>query len=131
MLQLVDIAKNFGARQLFSGVTWHVDSHPRVALIGPNGSGKSTLLKMIAGELAPDDGDIRLTKGMSVGYLAQEVGALDGETPLDVVMRGRRDLLDMAAQLAALEDALAQGGDTATLATLSEEHGTLQSRYEL
>ncbi|MEV5463455.1 ATP-binding cassette domain-containing protein, partial [Streptomyces cellulosae] len=43
----------------------------RTGLVGVNGSGKSTLLKLIAGELAPADGTVRVTG--EVGYLPQNV----------------------------------------------------------
>ncbi|MGO2859188.1 MAG: ABC-F family ATP-binding cassette domain-containing protein, partial [Lactiplantibacillus plantarum] len=43
-------------------------------LVGRNGAGKSTLLKMIAGETVPDEGQISMRKGLTIGYLAQDQG---------------------------------------------------------
>lgn len=51
-----------------------IQEHARVALVGRNGAGKSTLLKMIAGETVPDEGQISMRKGLTIGYLAQDQG---------------------------------------------------------
>jgi ATP-binding cassette subfamily F protein 3 len=66
---------------------WHGE---RVALVGPNGAGKSTLLKLIAGELAPTSGQLRIGANIRVGMLSQEHEQIDpGRTVLDHVLRAR------------------------------------------
>jgi ATP-binding cassette subfamily F protein uup len=62
---------SFGARPLFSGVSFTVDDGERIGLIGPNGAGKSTLLKILAGRLSPDAGALSPRRGLRVGYLEQ------------------------------------------------------------
>jgi ATP-binding cassette, subfamily F, member 3 len=58
----------------------------RIALVGPNGSGKTTLLRVIAGELAPTEGNARLGANVRIGYLPQEQETLDvNETPLSLI----------------------------------------------
>ncbi|HRX56649.1 MAG TPA: ATP-binding cassette domain-containing protein, partial [Verrucomicrobiales bacterium] len=49
MLAVEDLSIQFGARTLFSDLTFSVRAKERLALAGPNGAGKSTLLKIIAG----------------------------------------------------------------------------------
>jgi ATP-binding cassette subfamily F protein 3 len=69
---------------LLHEVSFEVQYGEWVALIGPNGAGKSTLLRLIAGQLQPDAGRVRLGVGIQIGYLAQEQETLDGrETVLD------------------------------------------------
>lgn len=66
--------RRFGADILFDNVQMDIQEHARVALVGRNGAGKSTLLKMIAGETVPDEGQISMRKGLTIGYLAQDQG---------------------------------------------------------
>lgn len=73
MLQISNLEKHFGERELFSGATLTVNSGERLALFGRNGSGKSTLLKIIAGEDTPDDGEVSTPKGYRIGYLRQHL----------------------------------------------------------
>lgn len=66
--------RRFGADVLFDNVQMDIQEHARVAFVGRNGAGKSTLLKMIAGETVPDEGQISMRKGLTIGYLAQDQG---------------------------------------------------------
>lgn len=66
--------RRFGADVLFDNIQMDIQEHARVALVGRNGAGKSTLLKMIAGETVPDEGQISMRKGLTIGYLAQDQG---------------------------------------------------------
>jgi ATP-binding cassette subfamily F protein uup len=61
----------------------------RIGLIGPNGAGKTTLLRMLLGELAPDEGDIRLGANVQIAYYDQQREQLDPErTVFDTVGEG-------------------------------------------
>ena len=73
MLQISNLEKHFGERELFTGATLTVNSGERVALFGRNGSGKSTLLKIIAGEDTPDSGEVSAPRGYRIGYLKQHL----------------------------------------------------------
>ena len=72
ILQLEHISKSFGARTLFSDVTFKLEEHDHLALVGPNGAGKTTILKMITGEKKPDTGFIQLGNNVKMGYYSQE-----------------------------------------------------------
>lgn len=74
LLQIQQVMRRFGADVLFDNVQMDIQEHARVALVGRNGAGKSTLLKMIAGETVPDEGQISMRKGLTIGYLAQDQG---------------------------------------------------------
>lgn len=73
MLQVNSLEKHFGEQTLFSDATLTVAPGERVALFGRNGSGKSTLLKIIAGEEAPDRGEVSTPRGYRIGYLKQHI----------------------------------------------------------
>ncbi len=67
-----NLAKGYGTRLLFSGITLGLDQGERIGLIGANGSGKSTLLRVLAGIEPPDEGQIESRRGLRVAYVPQE-----------------------------------------------------------
>jgi ATP-binding cassette subfamily F protein 3 len=80
VLQLEDVGMGFGDRMLFSGVNLVMRAGERIVLTGPNGSGKTTLLRVVMGEIAPLQGQVRVGPSVRVGYYAQEQEGLDEES---------------------------------------------------
>ncbi|MCG7521173.1 ABC-F family ATP-binding cassette domain-containing protein [Ruegeria sp. Ofav3-42] len=74
LLQMSGISLTFGGDPVFSGLDLVVQPGDRVALVGRNGSGKSTLMKVMAGLVEPDQGEIVIPPGKSVGYMEQDPG---------------------------------------------------------
>ncbi len=73
MIQLTNISKRFGSKELFSNMNFRLNSGDRVGLVGRNGTGKSTLFKLILDEEYPDDGEISIPKGYKIGSLKQHL----------------------------------------------------------
>ncbi len=67
-----NLAKSYGPRRLFSGITLGLSEDERVGLIGVNGSGKSTLLRIFAGLETPDEGELIARRQLRVGFVPQE-----------------------------------------------------------
>jgi ribose transport system ATP-binding protein len=67
LLEMRDVKKRFGALEVLRGVGIELFAGEVLAVLGDNGAGKSTLMKILAGTLAPDDGEIRL-RGEPVTY---------------------------------------------------------------
>lgn len=103
MIQVSGLTKYFGAQNLFDDLTWQIDRFQRTALVGHNGAGKSTLLRIIAGELDPDGGKVIIPKSMTIGYLPQEITSLETCPALDLVLSGKKAVLDLEAEIEALE----------------------------
>lgn len=103
MIQVSGLTKYFGAQNLFDDLTWQIDRFQRTALVGHNGAGKSTLLRIIAGELEPDGGKVIIPKSMTIGYLPQEITSLETCPALDLVLSGKKSVLDLEAEIEALE----------------------------
>jgi ATP-binding cassette subfamily F protein 3 len=123
LLQLQDVTKAFGDKTLLEHVTWQVGDRDRVGLCGPNGAGKTTLLKMLAGFDEPDAGVIQKPNALTLGYLPQDGLSHSGRTVKDEASLALKPLLDLKAEMHALEERL---GDT----TVSEaEHQTILTRY--
>lgn len=121
LLEFDEVARSFGSRTVFRGLTASVSSGERVAVVGPNGSGKSTLLRVAAALLQPSRGVVTLFSPTgdriardehtrSVGYLAPYVHfykSLTARENLNLLcsLRGnRRDVVDEVLRLVHLED---------------------------
>jgi ATP-binding cassette, subfamily F, member 3 len=123
MIQLAALSKSFADRVLLDAVSWQIDDRERVGLSGPNGAGKTTLLKMLAGLDEPDTGSIVKPSGLTIGYLPQDGLSHTGRTLIEEAGQAFKSLLDIKAEIAALEDRL--GDETAP----ESEHSEMLSRY--
>ena len=72
MLHINDLTYRIEGRMIFDKATAGIPAGHKVGLVGRNGSGKTTLLRLIAGELHPDDGGIRVPRATRIGWVAQE-----------------------------------------------------------
>jgi ATP-binding cassette subfamily F protein uup len=95
------LKKSFGARPLFEGLSFSIESGERIGLIGPNGAGKSTLLKVLAGETGVDEGTLSIQRGMRVGFLEQVPRFKAGVTVHSAILENDAD--DWEAQARAGE----------------------------
>jgi ATP-binding cassette subfamily F protein 3 len=89
LLTLEDAAAGYDARTVLAGIKLSIGAGARIGLLGRNGAGKSTLIKLLAGELAPLQGQRHEGKGLAIGYFAQhqiEVLRPD-ESPLQHLVR--------------------------------------------
>ena len=88
LITLSGVDYGVGGPLLLEHADLSIEPGERIALIGRNGAGKSTLLKLLAGELKPDDGEVRLESGRRVARLEQEVPQDASGTVFDVVAQG-------------------------------------------
>src|SRR5205814_7247890 len=88
-------------------LSWVIGDQDRVGIVGPNGAGKSSLLKAIHGDIQPDGGAIVRMRGVSVGYLPQDVQLMPGRTLLDEAMTPPPELAQIEAELTRIETLLA------------------------
>ena len=107
MLQLRDVSKSYGGRQLFAGINWHIRPGDRIGLAGENGAGKTTLLRMLASQVAADSGEIQAAKGTTFGYLPQDGLEYRGRTLFAEVRAALSDLLAIEEELHLLEERIA------------------------
>ncbi len=114
MIGLSDVTVRFGAQLLYTGVSWQLRTGGHYGLVGANGSGKSTLLRVLAGELAPEEGQVSRPGALRIGTLSQDRFDYDDARALDVVLMGRPELwsaLDERERLLAAEDGSAEAGE--------------------
>ncbi|MDD3797165.1 MAG: ABC-F type ribosomal protection protein [Lachnospiraceae bacterium] len=103
ILACQNITKSFGINEIIKSASFHIEDHEKAAIVGMNGAGKSTLLKIIIGELRADDGEVIITKGKSIGYLAQQQMLTGHHTIYEELLEVKRDVIDMEEKLRTLE----------------------------
>jgi len=123
VIQLSGLTKSFGDRVLLESVSWQIDDRERVGLAGPNGAGKTTLLKMLAGLDEPDAGSVVKPSGLLVGYLPQDGLSHSGRTLVEEAGLAFKPLLDMRAEIQALEERLADDS------VQESDHAAMLERY--
>lgn len=98
-----NLCKSFGEQVIVDQGSFHIEDREKAALVGVNGAGKSTILKMIMNEETCDDGTIVLTKGKTIGYLAQQQNLDVGNTIYEELRTAKNDLIEMEQQIRAIE----------------------------
>ena len=97
VLRVEGLGKRFDDLVLFENLSFELGVGQRLAITGPNGTGKTTLLKLLLGQLAPEDGSIRLGNAIEVGYLDQHALSLNVENSvLEEARTARPELLPEA-----------------------------------
>ncbi|MBP3428538.1 MAG: ABC-F family ATP-binding cassette domain-containing protein [Clostridia bacterium] len=87
IIECENIGKSMGGKRLFSGYTYTILRDERMAFVGSNGCGKTTMLRMLAGELAPDEGTIAVGETVKIGFFTQEFPKCDEKQRLIDFMR--------------------------------------------
>jgi ATP-binding cassette, subfamily F, member 3 len=126
-LQLNEVVKSFGGRNILEGTAFEISDGARVGLIGPNGAGKSTLLRMLAGEEVPDAGTVTLRRGAVVAFLPQLVIG-DGRTAREWLVAARPEHAARATELEDVERRLMDpelAGDLKRMGRLLERQAQL------
>ncbi len=134
LLTLSQIEKSYGAEQILIGITLQLQPGEKAGMIGPNGSGKTTLLKIIAGEMEADGGELHLTRGTRIGYLAQEAPDIPAGTLRSHLEHPLRHIFALKAEIAALEAEISinaeKKGSGAFLLEALDRYAALTIRYE-
>ena len=130
MIRLDNISKQNGHQLLFIEASMGIMKGEKAGLVGPNGAGKSTLFRMIAGTDQPDDGQMSIEAGMTIGYFSQDVGEMSGQSAVAAVMDGVGPASALAAEMAELEAAMVDPDQLPNMDALVERYGEVQHRFE-
>ncbi|HRO63106.1 ATP-binding cassette domain-containing protein [Thermomonas sp.] len=98
LLHFQNVDYSVGGPLLLEQINFSIDPGERVCIVGRNGAGKSTLMRLVAGEIKPDDGEIRVQGGVVVARMAQEVPQDTQGSVFDVVAQGLGELGALLAQ---------------------------------
>ena len=130
MIRLDSISKQHGHQILFIDASMGIQKGEKVGLVGPNGAGKSTVFRMIAGEEQPDDGNVLIDPGMTIGYFSQDVGEMSGQSAVAAVMDGVGPVSALAAEMATLEAAMVDPDQADDMDAIIERYGEVQGRFQ-
>ena len=130
ILACQQISKAFGTHQVLNEISFHIEDNEKATIVGVNGAGKTTLLKIIMGEMQADDGEIIVSKGKTIGYLAQHQDTESDNTIYDEVLDAKKDIIAMEEKIRRLEKDMKHAeGDTLT--SMMNEYSSLTHRFEL
>ncbi|MDG3575133.1 ABC-F family ATP-binding cassette domain-containing protein [Rhizobium sp. YJ-22] len=130
MIRIENISKQNSHRILFIEASAALNRGEKIGLVGPNGAGKTTLFRMITGEDQPDEGQVSVDKGVTIGYFDQNVGEMAGRSAVAEVMDGAGPVSVVAAELHELEAAMVDPDRLDEMDAIIERYGEVQARYE-
>ncbi|MFG1362209.1 ABC-F family ATP-binding cassette domain-containing protein [Xanthobacter versatilis] len=130
MIRLDNIGKQNGKQIVFIEASAALLKGEKIGLVGPNGAGKTTLFRMITGEEPPDEGQVSVDRGITIGYFSQDVGEMEGRSALAEVMDGAGPVSVVAAELKELETAMADPERADEMDAIIERYGEVQGRFE-
>jgi len=129
LISVDKLSFSHGSDELLKDVSFTIHCGDKVGLIGPNGAGKTTLLKIIQDDLFPDEGYVRLHKGVNIGFMPQSVNDMDMPRIGDIgsFVKSGKGLLELERRLSELESQMqADDGNGQAL----EKYGKVQTLYE-
>jgi ATPase subunit of ABC transporter with duplicated ATPase domains len=130
MIRLENISKQNGKQIVFIEASAALQRGEKVGLVGPNGAGKTTLFRMIIGEEQPDEGQVSVDKGVTIGYFSQDVGEMAGRSPVAAVMDGVGPVSALAAEMAELEAAMGDPDRADEMDEIVTRYGEVQGRFD-
>ncbi|MHC2462902.1 ABC-F family ATP-binding cassette domain-containing protein [Bradyrhizobium embrapense] len=130
MIRLDNVSKQVGHQILFIEASAALQKGEKIGLVGPNGSGKTSLFRMISGQDIPDEGQVSLDRGISIGYFSQDVGEMSGRSAVAEVMDGAGPVSVVAAELRDLEAAMADPDKADEMDDIIARYGEVQHQFE-
>src|ERR1700752_5299359 len=130
MIRLDNVSKQIGHQILFIEASAALQKGEKVGLVGPNGAGKTTLFRMITGQEVPDEGQVAVDRGVTIGYFSQDVGEMAGRSAVSEVMDGAGPVAEVAAELKELEHAMADPDRADEMEDIIARYGEVQHRFE-
>ena len=129
ILACQNIQKSFGTDVILKNASFHIEDLEKAAIVGINGAGKSTLLKIIVHQMDADGGEVILSKGKTLGYLAQHDAVSSENTIYEELLSVKQDILDMEKKIRSLEQEMKTLEGEALTAVL-ETYNRLNTEFE-
>jgi ATP-binding cassette subfamily F protein 3 len=128
-LKVDRLAKSYGDKTVFAGVSLEIWHGEKAGLIGANGCGKTTLIRCLLGLESPDAGQVYLPPGETTGYLEQDAN-LGQRSLYDELCRAYQHLLDWQVRMHELEREISKAAKTESLPVLMKEYATVVEKFE-
>ena len=129
MIRLDSISKQNGKQLVFIEASATLQKGEKIGLVGPNGAGKTTLFRMIIGQEQPDEGQVSVDRGVSIGYFSQDIGEMAGRSAVAEVMEGAGPAGALISELSALEAAMSDP-DCPDMDAVITRYGDVQAKFQ-
>ena len=130
MIRLESIGKQNGKQIVFIDASASLLKGEKVGLVGPNGAGKTTLFRMITGEEQPDEGQVSVDRGVTVGYFSQDVGEMSGRSAVAETMDGAGPVSALVTEMRQLEADMGDPDKADAMDAIIERYGEVQHQFE-
>jgi len=130
MIRLDNISKQQGHQILFIEASAALQKGEKAGLVGPNGAGKTTLFRMITSQEQPDEGQVVVERGVTIGYFSQDVGEMSDRSAVAEVMDGAGPVAAVATELKELEAAMADPDRADDMDEIIARYGEVQARCD-
>ncbi len=129
-IELNNIIKNYGLKNVLNGMNLTLKTGERAVLIGCNGAGKSTVLKIIMKQESISSGTINIRKNATIGMLKQ-IYEYEEENPnvYNFLQRSFEQFFELERKLKKLEDEMSNEKDDEKISELLQKYGNVQQKY--
>ncbi len=137
ILSVQNIDKAFLEQIVLRNVSFHIEDNEKAAIVGINGAGKTTLLRIIMGQLSPDNGIVTLSKGKTIGYLAQNASVDSSNTIYQELLSVKQHLVELEDKIRCAEESMASlsASDSSdnenALSELMNSYSLMNHQFEL
>lgn len=130
MIRLENIGKQNGKQIVFIEASAALQKGEKIGLVGPNGSGKTTLFRMITGEEGPDEGQVSVDRGTTIGYFSQDVGEMAGRSVVAETMDGAGPVAALSAEMRQLEADMGDPDKADEMDAIIARYGEVTEQFE-
>ncbi|MGI6352856.1 MAG: ribosomal protection-like ABC-F family protein [Armatimonadota bacterium] len=132
-MQFEKAGKHFGGVEVFSNVTWQIDSGQRIGMVGDNGAGKTTLFRLITGEYSADEGRVTRHSDARIALLDQIPDLREDDTAVSAIAGSRPEIAQLERQIEQLSHLISEPDadvEGRSVDQLLERHSRLLERYD-
>lgn len=129
-IELNNIKKNYGLKNILNGLSFQIKTGERVSLIGINGCGKTTALNIINRTEDTDSGSVNIRKGASIGYLKQIYCKEKNDVSVDMFLKKSFEkYFEIEEEMQVLEKKMENVSSEDELNRVIKKYGNLQEKY--
>jgi ATP-binding cassette, subfamily F, member 3 len=134
LAQLRSVSLSFPDKKVLEDVSLTIYPGDRISLVGENGAGKTSIFRMLKGTLAPDTGEVSLSRGVRIGYLEQDFAGMEEDakrTCMEVALESFGPLIELEIRIEILASELGETEDGERTSELLADLGEAQQRFEV
>jgi ATP-binding cassette subfamily F protein 3 len=134
LAQLRNLSLSFPDKKVLEDISLTIYPGDRISLVGENGAGKTSIFRMLKGRLAPDSGQVSLSRSVRVGYLEQDFAGIDEDskrTCMEVALEPFGPLIELERRIEILASELGETRDSERTSELLVDLGEAQQRLEV